>query len=266
MKRLIYQVCLGKAKNSRLYKHCIESVADYCKKYDIVHYVQQNPILRITPDPFMSNRSKEATANHGGFLPIYEKENAFDLLDEYDQIAIVDADIYIRPDAPNIFETAFYADDDYAFGAVCEREMPIQDWYKAKIVNYSQMQYASLHSNKMDFKPNKLGFEFFNMGMIVLNCAKFKPYLKGQNAKEFIERTEFMDFVNGKGPWKWSTDQTLLNFFLKKYNVPVKHLDWKWNGLYTAHVDIKDCHFVHFFLKDKLPNQGENVEELMKQI
>lgn len=41
---------------------------------------------------------------YGGYLPIYEKENAFDYLDDYDQIAIIDADIYIRPDAPNIFE------------------------------------------------------------------------------------------------------------------------------------------------------------------
>jgi len=44
------------------------------------------------------------------------------------------------------------------------------------------------------------------------------------------------------------------------------HMDAKWNGLYTAHKDIKDCHFVHFFLKDKLPDRGENVEELMAQI
>ena len=38
------------------------------------------------------------------YLPIYEKENAFDYIDDYDQIAIIDADIYIRPDSPNIFD------------------------------------------------------------------------------------------------------------------------------------------------------------------
>ena len=104
MKRLIYQVCLGKARDSKLYKHCIESVSQYSKKYGFSHYVQQSPVLRIAPDPFMNNRSNDATAKHGGFLPIYEKENAFDLLDHYDQIAIIDADIYIRPDADNIFD------------------------------------------------------------------------------------------------------------------------------------------------------------------
>ena len=44
------------------------------------------------------------------------------------------------------------------------------------------------------------------------------------------------------------------------------YLDWKWNALYTAIPDskIKEAHFVHFFLKDKLPNAGENVEQLME--
>ena len=46
----------------------------------------------------------------------------------------------------------------------------------------------------------------------------------------------------------------------------IKKLDWKWNGLYTANNRIKECNFVHFFLKDKLPNRGEDVEGLMKDV
>ena len=104
-----------------------------------------------------------------------------------------------------------------AFGAVCEREMPITEKYKSKIAKYSIMQYKPIHKPTIDFKPNNLGFEFFNMGLILINTKQFKPYLKGQTAEQFIRRSEFMDFVNGKGAWKWSTDQTLLNYFLKKY-------------------------------------------------
>lgn len=264
MKRLIYQVCLGEQANSQLYKTCMESVREYAAAHKCEYYIQRVPKLRIQPDPFMTNRSKEATSRHGGFLPIYEKENAFDMLDDYDQIAIIDADIYIRPDSPNIFEDMMC---NCALGAVCEREMRVEQWYKEKLKNYSKMQYHTLHNrNGWDYKPNNLGYEFFNMGLMVLNCEKFKPFLKGQTAKQFLERGEFMDFVNGKGNWKWSTDQTLLNFFLKKYKVPVKHLSDKWNGLFTAHNNISDCHFVHFFLKDKLPNRGEDVATLMEQI
>lgn len=264
MKRLVYQVCIGRESKSKLYETCIQSVSDYCERHGIEHRVQTTPILRIKPDVFVTNRSKESYEKHGGYLPIYEKENAFDLLDDYDQIAIVDADIYIRPDAPNIFE---HIEPEYAFGAVCEREMPITGAYQQKIIGYSRMQYQSLHNSKVgDFDPDRLGYEFFNMGMIVLNCKQFKPYLKGQSAKQFITRAEFKDFVDGKGAWKWSTDQTLLNYFIKKYKVPTKHMDWKWNGLYSVNTDIKQCHFVHFFLKDKLPNGGENVGQLLKDI
>lgn len=261
MKRLIYQVAVGKP--SKLYEHCIESVSNYCKNHGIGHIVQREPVYRIKPDPFNSGRSKESYEKYGGYLPIFEKEVAFDYLNDYDQIAIIDADIYIRTEAPNVFDDF---GTDKAFGAVIEREMPIENWYREKIINYSRMQYGHLHNNKTDFKLNQLGFEFANMGVILLNSESFLPYLKGQSGKQFLQRAEFKDFVDGVGPWKWSTDQTLLNTFVRKYNVPFKRMHWKWNGLYTANSRIKECHFVHFFLKDKLPNKGEDVKSLMRQI
>jgi hypothetical protein len=41
-------------------------------------------------------------------------------------------------------------------------------------------------------------------------------------------------------------------------------MDWKWNGMFKA---IKDeafdkAYFLHFFLKDKLPNKGEDIDTL----
>ena len=261
MKRLIYQVSIGKP--SKLYDACIESVSKYCERHDIEHIVQTTPKLRIKPDIFNTNRSPESYGKYGGFLPIYEKENAFDLLSEYDQIAIVDADIFIREDAPNVFDDF---GTDKAFGACVERDMPISYEYQSKIGNYSHMKYFPLHTKDCDFDPNRLGYEFANMGLILLNCELFKPYLKGQTAAQFLNRMEFKSFVDGKGAWKWSTDQTLLNWFIKKYKIPFKSLDWRWNGLYTANTRITECYFVHFFLKDKLPNGGENVHELMRQI
>lgn len=255
MKTMIYQVKVG--KSSLLYDGCISSVKSYCKKYDIDHIIQTVPKLMIRPDPFTTNRSREAV-DRLGYLPIYEKENAFDYLDKYDKIAIVDSDIWIRPNAPNIFE-AF--NDDVDFGGVVEREMPITEKYQHKIRNYSAMQYRDL-AQFIDFKPNNLGFEFFNMGLMLLNSS-IKDYLKGKSPKEFIEQSKFKDFVDGKGAWKWSTDQTLLNFWVKEQNMKVQHMDWKWNGQYTANTKIKECHFVHFFLRDKLPMKGENFDELI---
>ena len=261
MKRLIYQVSVGKP--SALYKHCTESATNYCKKYGIDHFVQRTPHLRIRPDIFATNRSTESYEKHGGYLPIYEKENAFDCFDKgYDQIAIIDADIYIRPDAPNIFDE-FGTDHD--FGACVEREMPISGAYAMKIKQYSHMQYASLVDVDWDWRD--WGAKFYNMGMIVMNKS-IVPHFKGQNAREFLGRPEFKRFIDGEGAWKWSTDQTLLNWWVKKEKVNVKDMDWKWNALYKGVKDenIPNANFVHFFLKDKLPNAGENVEQLMRDI
>ena len=257
MKRLIYQVYVG--KKSKLYDHCTASVKAYCKTHNIDYVLQDQPILMITPDPFQTNRSKEATASLGS-LPIYEKENAFTYLRSYDQVAIIDSDVYIRPDAPNVFDDL---EEEYDFGGVVEREMPITKQYQGKIRGYSSMQYSGIKAFAKT--ANNLGFEFMNMGIMIMNKAILK-YLKGMTPMQFIRQPKYKNFVDGIGAWKWYTDQTLLNTWLKEDNIKVKNMHWKWNGLFSANTKIEECHFVHFFLKDKLPAAGENVEELMKQI
>lgn len=261
MKKLIYQVYIG--KRSKLYDHCTASVKAYAKRIGADYEVQRSPILMIKPDVFMTNRSPESYEKHGGFLPIYEKENAFAYLRSYDQVAIVDADIFIRDDAPDIFDVL---PSEYDFGAVLERDMPINNQYRAKIANYSRMQYG-MNTLRPLFNWNEAGANFYNMGMIVLNKS-FAKYLNNQTPLQFLRQPRFKSFIDGMGAWKWSTDQTLLNVFIKEDNVKVKNLDWKWNALYTAvHQNkIKDAYFIHFFLKDKLPARGENVEELMKNV
>lgn len=258
-KKLIYQVYVG--KKSALYDHCIQSVRAYAKRIGADWKVQTTPILMITPDPFTTGRSKEAVSRLG-YLPIYEKENAFNYLKTYDQVAVIDSDVYIREDAPDIFD---HITEEYSFGAVAEREMPITEQYKNKIRNYTRMQYSSIRN--VDWKWNDSGAEFFNMGVMVMNQSLLK-YLNGMTPIQFLRQPRFKPFVDGVGPWKWSTDQTLLNTWLKEENIPTKHLPWKFNGLYTAleNGKIEQSHFVHFFLKDKLPNKGEDVQSLMEKI
>jgi hypothetical protein len=105
------------------------------------------------------------------------------------------------------------------------------------------------------------------MGMILMNKS-IVPHFKGQSARQFLARPEFKRFIDGEGAWKWSTDQTLLNWWVKKDKLNVKDMDWKWNALYKAVKDenIPNAHFIHFFLKDKLPDRGENVTALMRDI
>lgn len=265
MKQLIYQVYTG--KKSALYDHCTASVKEYADKIEADYIVQKTPILMIKPDPFTSNRSKESYEKYGGFLPIYEKENAFSYLDTYDQIAIIDADIWIRPTCDrSIFDAA---GSDCDFAGVLERDMPCTPQYERKIANYTRMQYGMPGINHLfDWKcPKGCGADFYNMGMMVLNKSILK-YLKGMTPKEFLTQSKFKPFIDGQGAWKWSTDQTLLNVWVKDEKMKVNNLSFEWNGLFTGIEmnKVKDVQFVHFFLKDKLPNRGENVEELMKHV
>ena len=260
MDRMIYQVAVGKQSN--LYEHCIKSVANYCKKYNLKHIVQTEPILKIRPDVNRTGRSKEAVERLG-YLPIFEKENAFSYLGQFKQIAIVDSDIYIRENAPNIFDQLT---DQYAFGAVAERELPCAKKYKSKIRKYSKSAFEPL--TDVDWKWNELGAEFYNMGLMVINSKGFLPYLKGQTPKQFLDREEFKDFVDGVGYKKWSTDQMLLNWWVKKESIPTLNMDWRWNALYKGIDDkrLPEAYFIHFFLKDLLPQQGENISALMESI
>ena len=263
MKRLIYQVYTG--KKSKLYDHCTASVKAYADRISADYIVQTIPKMMIKPDVFATNRSKESYEKYGGFLPIYEKENALDYFDTYDQICIIDADIWVRPEVPNIFDELDNFNGTTEFAGVVERMAPILPWYKQKLAGYTKMQYYTLKD--VDWWWNEDGALFYNMGLMLMD-KKITKYLRGQTGKQFIQRPEFKDFVDGQGAWKWSTDQTLLNYWVKKEKMVQKYLDWKWNALYTAipNDKIKEAYFVHFFLKDKLPNGGENVDELMEAV
>ena len=144
--------------------------------------------------------------------------------------------------------------------------MPCAKKYKSKIRKYSKAAFENI--TDVDWKWNELGAEFYNMGMMVINSKKFLPYLKGQTAEQFIRRPEFKDFVDGIGYRKWSTDQMLLNYWVKKEKIPTLNMDWRWNGLFKGIDDnrLPEARFIHFFLKDLLPQKGENVQALMEAI
>lgn len=265
---MIYQVSVG--PTSRLYSACQKTVCNYAKKVGADHIIQKEPILRIKPDPKRSGRSKEATEKHGGFLPIFEKENAFDYfatqavhdyLPTYDRIAIIDSDIWIMPDAPNLFDQLGDAD----FAGVRERDMPSTERHKKKLRTYSRMQFSGLPDVDWDWQEKAA--DFHNMGLMLMG-NNFKSYLKGQSAQEFLARPEFQRFVNGEGPWKWSTDQVLLNWWIRKSGMKIKNLSWRWNALYGACVPRREAlaHAIHFFLRDKLPDRGENAEAIVAEL
>jgi len=98
------------------------------------------------------------------------------------------------------------------------------------------------------------------MGLMLMNSS-LKKYLQGQTPREFLRRPEFERFINGVGQWRWSTDQTLLNYWVKKEKIQTKNLDWRWNALYRGVRDecLTDAYFVHFFLSNYIEQPIEEI-------
>lgn len=256
MKRLIFQVAVG--ETPPFYDICINSAANYARTIRADHIVLREPQLKIIPTK--SQRSENALRL--GYLPIFEKEYAFNYLDQYDQIAIIDADIYIKENSPNIFDQL----DGCTFAAVAERDMPLTAQYIKKIKGYSEGQYSSLTDVNWKWS-NTHGAEFFNMGLMLFD-KDIKQYLGNDTPEQFIKRKEFERFVNGEGKWRWSTDQTLLNYWVKKSGMKVKNLDWKWNALFKGIDDSKlpESYFIHFFLSGNLPQKGMEIPQIVHNL
>lgn len=265
MRNLIYQVNIIQGEDT--YADCIKSVAAYCKKYDIEHIVQTEPLLKIKPKTNYRNQKYLESPNdsnnrfhtvHVPYLLIYEKENAFDLLHSYDNICILDRDILIRHFAPNIFDEI----EDYEFAGVLENDLPalpgkISDFFPRSRKRLSIQQFYPL-KDEADFKWTINGASYYNCGMMLLS-NKIKRHFEKENARYFLGRKEFERFIEGENYWYLSTEQTLINFWLRKYKIKTKDLSWKWNAFYGI-LDMKtinEAFFVHFFQDMKyLPSKN----------
>lgn len=251
---LVYQVRVG--ETPAFYDVCIDSVARYCQRFGINHIVQTEPVLKIAPKK--SRRSENALRL--GYLPILEKSAALSEFDGFEKIAVIDADVFVRESAANIFDEL----GDTDFAGVLERDLPSLDAHRRKLVTYSEGQYRTL--TDVDWQWNERGAAFFNMGVMLMGRG-IVPYLGG-TPEQFLRRPEFERFINGEGHWKWSTDQTLLNWWVKSSGMRTRNLDWRWNALYGAIPDemLKSAHFVHFFLSAKMELGGAEIPEIVSRL
>jgi hypothetical protein len=245
-RRLIFQVAVGEVP--AFYAPCMASVKAYAARIGADYEAITEPELRIVP----KNSRRSQNALRLGYLPIFEKEAAFSRFDRYDQIAIIDADVYVNTWAPDIFKEA----DGAHFAGVLEQDLPLQEQYERKIKNYARDQYGD---PKM---------AFYNMGVSVWGMSVLH-FLKGETPKQFIHRPEFDKFVNGEGKYRWSTDQTLLNTWVRATGMRTKNLDWRFNCMYDYVLPTalrQHPYFIHFALASKMPRGGAEIPEIIARL
>jgi len=141
---------------------------------------------------------------HGKIKPIWNKSLIY-LKEGYDKIGIVDADTMIRWDAPNIFEE--FDDEFCGVKDLCDL-----NWLLSSI----QDRQKFFPEVNMDI------FKYINAGVVFFN-DKHKDVFK-ELLDFYIANKREIDAIQGGGK-----EQTLLNFFLQKNQIPIKLLDPRWN-------------------------------------
>jgi len=244
VKRLLFQVLIGERRP--LWEKCVRSAAAYAARIGCVHQVQLEMVLKVMPKK--SQRS-EGAVRLGG-LPNLEKLNGLSYLHEFEQIALIDSDVYITDSAPNIFDCV---PTDCDVAGVTERALPISPLYARKLDRYEQMQFAPV---------NGVGLPFLQCGVMVYNRSfqRFMP----DGPKAFWEQPSLERFINGEGGWRWQSEQCTLSWFLRANSVNVAALPIQFNWLYGALQPgrMHEGWFHHLFLSEHL--KGDDPAEMIR--
>jgi hypothetical protein len=221
-------------------------MAAYADRIGVDYHCQRHAILRIAP----KNSRRSASALKLGYLPILEKTSALDYLDRYDSVAVIDADVWVSPIAPSIFDQCQWAH----MNAVFERHLPLNRAYQKKLDSYERNMFGPLDG---------VGLPFFNGGVMVFhqNIREFIP----ESAAEFLQREELQRFIDGVGQWRYSTDQVLWNWVAGATGMDVAGLAPRFNWLYGMVEKGWESHgwFHHFLLSSHLT--GDDPETMIRE-
>ena len=143
----------------------------------------------------------------------WQRYYIFDLLEnagiDYENILMVDADTFVHPDCPNFFDMM---DDSY----VGVHNYGSYDWIIRSIEIYQKYFFQDI---QVPF------YEYINGGFQIIN-KKHKQFFQDIINFYFINKDNLLSVQNKFGV---GTDQTPINFLLKKHNIDLKLLPYEVN-------------------------------------
>ena len=198
MKNVVFipNIDLGNGRNSS-YDYSINSWKNWCNKNGVELFVLEDLVhdadyMKITLQRY--------------FL--------FDILEaneiEYDQVLMVDADTIIHPDCPNFFNET---DGKYC-GVMNDGDY---EWVQRSIKSYSEYMFPE----QEPIKP----WEYINGGFQIVN-KEHRQFFQDMVRFYFENRDKFM---YAQEHFRVGTDQTPLNFMLKRENIPLNILPGCYN-------------------------------------
>ena len=130
---------------------------------------------------------------------------------EFDQVALIDSDTIVNPNAPNFFELT-----NNKFTAVVNDGN--MDWLIRSIENYQKHLF---NNETFGLTP----WNYFNTGFMIMN-ETHKPFIKEflQFYQDNKEKIQWLQTTYGVG-----TCQPVINFFIRQKKIDLKLLPYEYN-------------------------------------
>lgn len=195
-KNIVFFTVMDQAPDNMEYKKwCFESWKHWCDNHNVEIFILDTPLY--------SKELMKPTWQRWHVLEILEANNI-----EYDQVALVDADTLIHPEAPNFFELT-----DHEFCGVHDDLMV--EWVHNSIKGYKDM-----------FPDVDLNWtKYFNCGFVVIN-EKHKDLCKQITDFYYANLEELRNRQHNT--LKKGSDQTPVNYMATRFG-KVNFLDKRWN-------------------------------------
>jgi lipopolysaccharide biosynthesis glycosyltransferase len=159
----------------------------------------------------------------------FEKMYFVELLETYERVLYLDADILITPHAADIFSVYDDPGRMYAFNENLPTEAMNRDQYVTPLLNACPQWPLGANGR----------LRYFNSGVLLISQAQRDAF------KDFREPPPGLEVID-----EWFPDQTYLNYLAVKSNVPFGEIDYSFNRMHMGERDPKGerfaAHFIHY--------------------
>jgi lipopolysaccharide biosynthesis glycosyltransferase len=235
MKKAIYTIMLG---NNPLFQFTRQAMQVYAEKVDADLIVRTT---RLTPILKNENNLSIVTA-------CVEKLFIEELLQLYDRVLYLDADVLITPSAPNIFEVYPDLNTVYLYneGQYIERSSCVYSVYQ--LFNYQQ-----------EWLKQNEKFVYYNAGVIL--CSKQANFFQYKSLKEFESSYQKLPFH----------DQTYFNYLIQKSGLHHQSIDVRFNrmdslGKPEERFRAFFIHYAGYGYSEHPKNKPQTVEQDFQQL
>jgi lipopolysaccharide biosynthesis glycosyltransferase len=199
-KNCIVTIAIG---DNKIYPICTKSIEDYAKKINVDY-----KIIKDNQYP----------------LPHLNKLRIKNLLNIYDRILFLDADILVSPKAPDIFHLHKDNSKLYIFN-------------EGKYIDRKNTVIKTAHFfNFKNWSMNKIGYNYYNTGVMLLS-KKQKKLFEKFDLELYLKNQELHDFY----------EQSYLNYIIQKYKIKIEELNPEWNRM--SHLGFEgrlNAYFIHY--------------------